>query len=49
MKSSKAAYFPIGLVLGLGVGALLGNSAIGALLGMLTGLIISASGRRQGS
>jgi len=43
MKPNRAAYFPIGLVLGTATGALLGNAALGALLGMLTGVISSTS------
>ena len=43
---SKSAYFPLGLVFGLGVGALLGGAAVGALFGMLAGLVLS-SGERQ--
>jgi len=39
---SKAAYFPLGLVFGLGLGSLFGNPALGALLGMLGGLVISS-------
>jgi hypothetical protein len=47
MKSDKSAYFPLGLVLGAGLGASFGNVALGALLGMTTGLILSTSGRRR--
>lgn len=42
MKTDRSAYFPLGLVYGVAVGALLGNAALGSLLGMLTGLIVSA-------
>ena len=47
MKSDNSLYFPLGLVFGAGLGALLGNPELGALLGMVTGLIFSDSGRQQ--
>jgi hypothetical protein len=47
MKSDRSGYFPLGLALGLGVGAIFRNPALGALLGMVTGLIISTSGRKH--
>ncbi len=49
MNTDNSAYFPIGLVLGMVLGALFGNPAVGGLLGMVTGLIISTSSRKQRS
>lgn len=48
MKTDRSAYFPLGLVCGVGFGALLGNAALGALLGMVAGLVVSAGGRQGG-
>lgn len=45
MKSDRSVYFPLGLALGTVFGALFGNPAAGALLGMVTGLVLSTSGR----
>jgi hypothetical protein len=47
MKSDRAAFFPLGLVLGAALGVLCGNPALGALLGMLTGLVIASSGAQR--
>ena len=44
MKSDSPVYLPVGLVLGTALGALPGNPALGALLGMVGGLIIRTSG-----
>jgi hypothetical protein len=49
MKPDRSAYFPLGLALGLGVGAIFGNPALGALIGMVTGLVISTTGRKHSS
>ena len=48
MKADKSAYFPLGLVFGAGLGALFGNLALGSLLGMTVGLVLSARGRGRG-
>jgi hypothetical protein len=47
MKSDKSAYLPLGLVFGLGLGAVCGNPALGSLFGMVLGLIFSNSGRSE--
>ena len=47
MKSDKAAFFPLGLAFGTALGALWGNVGLGALLGMLTGLVIASSGAQR--
>ena len=49
MKTDKSTYFPLGLVLGAGCGVLFGNVALGALLGMTTGLMFSTAGGRKRS
>ena len=47
MKSDKSAYFSLGLAFVAGLGAMFGNLALGALLGIVTGLIVSTSGRNR--